>query len=61
MTGQELVEWIQENHAEDMEIMYLQDDGIVTRIYPEVMENKEIKAECWEARFLPDTGRSVVL
>lgn len=61
MTGRELAEWIVENHAEDMEVLFLQDDGIVTRINPEVMENKRIKEEYWEARFLPEEGESVIL
>ena len=62
MTGGELVNWIQENNAEDMEVLYLQDDGIVTKIFnPEIAENAEIKKEYWEAQFLPDEGRSVIL
>ena len=61
MTGQELVNWIQENNAEDMEVLYLQDDGIVTGVSPEVMNNRRIKEEYWEAGFLPDAGESVIL
>lgn len=61
MTGRELIEWIEENHAEDMELLYLQDDGTITGIVPEVQENRQIKEEYWEARFLPEEGRSVIL
>lgn len=62
MTGRELCEWIRENKAEEMAVLYLQDDGIVTEIRgPEVVENARIKAEYWEARFLPEDGRSVIL
>lgn len=62
MTGMELIAWIQENHAEDMEVLFLQEDGIVTRIFsPEVAENAEIRNEYWEAQFLPEEGRSVIL
>ena len=61
MTGRELAEWIVKNHAEEMEVLFLQDDGIVTRINPEVMENRRIKEEYWEMRFLPEEGESVIL
>lgn len=61
MTGRELIEWIQENEAEDMEILFLQDDGIVTRLNPEIQNNRRIKEEYWEAQFLPETGESVIL
>ena len=61
MTGRELIDWIKENEAEDMEILFLQDDGIVTRIAPEIMQNRRIRDEYWEASFLPETGESVIL
>ena len=61
MTGRELAAWITENHAEDMEILFLQDDGIVTQIKPEKESNKTIRAEYWEAGFLPETGERVIL
>jgi hypothetical protein len=61
MTGKELVDWIKENEAEDMEILLLQDDGVVDRIKPEIVQNMRIKEEYWEAGFLPDVGESVIL
>lgn len=61
MTGKELIRWIQENDAEDMEILFLQDDGVVTRIAPEVQNNRRVKQEYWEAGFLPDEGECVIL
>lgn len=61
MTGKELIRWIQENDAEDMEILFLQDDGVVTRISPEVQNNRRVKQEYWEAGFLPDEGECVIL
>ena len=62
MTGRELIAWIRENHAEDAEVIYLQEDGIVTPIFsPEVRENADVKDEYYEARYLPDEGRCVIL
>ena len=61
MTGRELTEWIRENHAEDMDVLYLQDDGIVNGIMPEVQDNRLIREEYWEAGFLPEEGKSVIL
>ena len=62
MTGRELAAWILENHAEDMEILYLREDGTVTgTVKPEVAENRDIRAEYYEARFLPEEGRSIIL
>ena len=61
MTGRELTEWIMENHAEDMEILFLQDDGIIERVIPEIQSNRRIKQEYWEAGFLPEEGESVIL
>lgn len=61
MTGRELVEWIQENHAEDMEVLCLEDDGVIVRLSPEIQNNMRIKQEYWEASFLPDIGESVIL
>ena len=61
MTGKELIRWIQENDAEDMEILFLQDDGVVTRIVPEVKDNRQVKQEYWETGFLPDEGECVIL
>jgi len=61
MTGRELAGWIRENEAEEMEVLFLQDDGLVTRINPEIQSNRRIKEEYWEAGFLPDTGESVIL
>lgn len=60
-TGSELTRWIQENNAEDMEILFLQDDGVVTGIVPEVRSNRLVKQEYWEAGFLPDEGECVIL
>ena len=61
MTGRELVEWIRENNAEDMEILFLQDDGVITRVSPEIQSNIRIRQEYWETGFLPETGESVIL
>ena len=61
MTGRELTEWINENEAEDMEVLFLQDDGTISDIKPEVQFNRRIKDEYWDARFLPETGESVIL
>lgn len=62
MTGCELIKWILDNHAEDAEVIYLQEDGIVTPIFsPEVLENADVKAEYYEALYLPDEGRCVIL
>ena len=61
MTGKELIRWIQENDAEDMEILFLHDDGVVTRIVPEVKDNRQVKQEYWETGFLPDEGECVIL
>jgi hypothetical protein len=61
MTGRELIAWITENHADDMEILFLQDDGIVTRINPEIQSCDEAKEWYWEASFLPDEGSVVIL
>lgn len=61
MTGRELTDWIRENEADDMEILFLQDDGIVNNVKPEVVQNRRIKQEYWEAGFLPDEGESVIL
>jgi len=61
MTGRELKAWIDENEAEDLELLFLQDDGCVCNIKPEIMENKIVKENYWEAKFLPDEGRCVLL
>ena len=61
MTGQELIDWIHESHAENLEFIFIQADGFVTRIMPEIIDNKEIKEELWEGYFLPDEGKCVVL
>ena len=61
MTGREITDWIRENEADDMEILFLQDDGIVNNVKPEVVQNRRIKQEYWEAGFLPDEGESVIL
>ena len=62
MTGREPAAWILENHAEDMEVLYLREDGTVTgAVKPEVAENADIRAEYYEAGFLPEEGRSIIL
>ena len=61
MTGRELTEWISDNGAEDMEILFLQDDGKIMRVIPELMDAKEMKEEYWDAEFLSDEGKCVLL
>ena len=61
MTGGELVNWIRENGAEEMEIFCATDEGgLVTWIVPEIKDNAELREDYYAARGLPD-GRSVVL
>ena len=61
MTGAELIKWIQDHHAEELEIFCATfEGGLVTRIVPEVVANQKIRGSYAEARDLPD-GWSVVL
>lgn len=62
MTGKEIIDWIRENHAEDMDILCMGYDGLIVQIIdPEIRDNAEIKEEYWECGYLPDEGRSVIL
>ena len=62
MTGQEIINWIHENHAENMEILCAGYDGMIVQTKnPEIVENSVIREEYWECGFLPEEGRSVLL
>jgi len=43
MTGREMVAWIKEHHAENMQIVVIEDGYAVFRSRPEVREADEIK------------------
>ena len=61
MTGKELIKWIQENEAEEMEIVWADDEyDTVYRIEPQIKENAELKDE-YRADWLKKEGKSVVL
>ena len=61
MTGEELINWIHEHKAEDMEVFFLSGDGILEVPKPEIMENSQVKLCYWESYGLDPNSRSVIL
>lgn len=63
MTGRELIRWIQEHEAEDLNVYFTEDDWFLTDVSEPMIMNNEIlnRDYCRPCgRKLPE-GRSVVL
>ena len=61
MTGGELVEWIRENKAEDMQVLWVDDESMVYKAKPEIVENAELQRKYGHTGRLSRDGRSVVV
>lgn len=61
MTGRELIEWIVEHGAEEMEVLWVDDEQMVYRAVPEVMSNSELRKKYSNTGRLKADGRSVVV
>lgn len=61
MTGRELIDWIVEHGAEEMEVLWVDDEQMVYRAVPEVMSNSELRKKYSNTGRLKADGRSVVV
>ncbi len=61
MTGGELIEWVQENGAEGMQVVQVDDGYMLHAVRPEVRENAELRETYANTRGLRKDGRSIVL
>jgi hypothetical protein len=61
VTGRELIDWIVEHGAEEMEVLWVDDEQMVYRAIPEVMNNSELRKKYANTGRLKADGRSVVV
>lgn len=61
MTGREMMEWIRENGAEDLEMIYVDDAEIVWDVKPTVERGDEISGEGPDGERLHDEMFYIVL
>lgn len=61
MTGRELIAWIRENKAENMQVVIIDDGYAIFRSRPEVRENNELKRVYVDSAGLLKGEKSVVM
>lgn len=63
MTGRELAKWIKDNHAEDLEVIWVDVDDIVWDVKPTIERGAEICCcgGCYMERQLEDEKKYLVL